>query len=40
MTLTRNALVSAIDRKRDQANLSSAVRLFVLKYYQGRQPAR
>jgi predicted DNA-binding ribbon-helix-helix protein len=28
-------LISSIDAKRDFGNLSSAVRLFVLKYYQG-----
>jgi predicted DNA-binding ribbon-helix-helix protein len=39
MALTRNALVSAIDCKRDQANLSSAIRLFVLKYYSSRPRA-
>jgi predicted DNA-binding ribbon-helix-helix protein len=39
MALTRNTLVSAIDRKRDQANLSSAIRLFVLEYYSNRPRA-
>jgi predicted DNA-binding ribbon-helix-helix protein len=29
-------LIASIDAKRDLGNLSSAVRLFVLNYYQGR----
>jgi predicted DNA-binding ribbon-helix-helix protein len=30
-------LVAAIDEQRGRANLSSALRLFVLDYYQGRR---
>ena len=33
---TLRALVAEIDQKRERANLSSAVRLFVLGYYQER----
>jgi predicted DNA-binding ribbon-helix-helix protein len=39
MALTRNALMTEIDRERDHVNLSSAVRLFVLEYHRsGRAP--
>jgi predicted DNA-binding ribbon-helix-helix protein len=31
-------LVTQIDKDRNQGNLSSAVRLFVLAYYKDRQP--
>jgi predicted DNA-binding ribbon-helix-helix protein len=37
--VTRNHLVTKIDRERDQANLSSAIRLFVLEHYRSRAPA-
>jgi predicted DNA-binding ribbon-helix-helix protein len=33
------ALVTEIDRRRVQANLSSALRLYALAYYQARTPA-
>jgi predicted DNA-binding ribbon-helix-helix protein len=32
---TRPDLISTIDQTRSNANLSSAIRLFVLAYYQG-----
>jgi predicted DNA-binding ribbon-helix-helix protein len=36
---TLSELVSQIDASRDHNNLSSAIRLFVLDYYQSLQPA-
>lgn len=37
---TLSQLVSEIDASRAHGNLSSALRLFVLVYYQERQPVR
>jgi predicted DNA-binding ribbon-helix-helix protein len=35
-----NGLVSKIDREREAANLSSAIRLFVLDHYRGQAATR
>ena len=37
--LTLSDMVAAIDQERRHGNLSSAIRLFVLDYYRGAQPA-
>src|SRR5258705_1459764 len=37
--LTLSDMVAAIDQDRRHGNLSSAIRLFVLDYYRGSQPA-
>jgi len=37
--LTLSDMVAAIDQDRRHGNLSSAIRLFVLDYYRGAQPA-
>lgn len=31
--ISRNQLITKIDRERDQENLSSAIRLYILNYY-------
>jgi predicted DNA-binding ribbon-helix-helix protein len=36
--LTLSELIAEVDKGRNQNNLSSAVRLFVLTYYRSRQP--
>ncbi|MGU3493777.1 ribbon-helix-helix domain-containing protein [Xanthobacteraceae bacterium A53D] len=38
--LTLSDLVATIDSGRNQGNLSSAIRLFVLDYYRGISPTR
>ena len=38
--LTLSELVSEIDANRQQGNLSSAIRLFVLDHFKARVPAR
>jgi predicted DNA-binding ribbon-helix-helix protein len=37
--VTLSNLVTEIDTSRDHGNLSSAIRLFVLKHYQNEAPA-
>jgi predicted DNA-binding ribbon-helix-helix protein len=37
--MTRSELVDEIDRNRQQGNLSSAIRLFVLDYFKNRASA-
>lgn len=37
--MTVGALVTAVDEARGEANLSSALRVYVLKYYQARSEA-
>lgn len=39
-SITLSDLVSEIDRKRDQGNLSSAIRLQVLAHYRDQMPPR
>ncbi len=36
MKMSRNQLITHIDRTRNSDNLSSAVRLFVLQYYKNK----
>jgi predicted DNA-binding ribbon-helix-helix protein len=36
--ITLSDLVAAIDSQRDHSNLSSAIRLFVLDFYQHKRP--
>ena len=36
MKLSRNQLITLIDKTRTAENLSSAVRLYILKYYQNK----
>ncbi|MBQ7633080.1 MAG: ribbon-helix-helix domain-containing protein [Alphaproteobacteria bacterium] len=36
MKMSRNQLITLIDRTRNSDNLSSAVRLFVLQYYKNK----
>ena len=36
MKLSRNQLITLIDKNRTAENLSSAVRLYVLQYYQNK----
>jgi predicted DNA-binding ribbon-helix-helix protein len=38
--VTLSDLVTAIDRQREGANLSCAIRLFVLDYYRNQAPRR
>lgn len=37
--LSLNQLVTNIDKERSTSNLSSAIRLYILKYYQNRSAA-
>ncbi len=39
MKMSRNQLITHIDRARNSENLSSAVRLFVLQYYKEKSAA-
>ncbi len=39
MKMSRNQLITLIDRTRKAENLSSAVRLFVLQYYKEKSAA-
>lgn len=39
MKLSRNQLITQIDRTRTTANLSSAVRIYILQYYQKKLTA-
>lgn len=37
--ISRNQLITKIDRERDNENLSSAIRLYVLNYYKKKSAA-
>ena len=39
MKLSRNQLITLIDRTRTAENLSSAVRIYILQYYQNKSAA-
>ena len=39
MKLSRNQLITLIDRTRTAENLSSAVRIYILRYYQNKLAA-
>ncbi len=39
LKLSRNQLITQIDRTRTTANLSSAVRIYILQYYQKKLTA-